>query len=99
MREHRFQALSRTYRSSRDLWREDRCSKQQNDVVAGVGTVAELIDGDHPAAVSYLRKRFGGMLRATTDAEALASQRSLTQDGMIVQSGEYDRIKPIAKDL
>jgi len=45
----------------------------------------------------YLRKRFGGMLRATTDAEALADQRTLTLDGMIVQSGEYDRIKPIAK--
>lgn len=72
-------------------------ANKQNDAVAGAGTVAELIDGDHPAAVSYLRKRFGGMLRAMTDAEALAGQRTLTLDGMIVQSGEYDRIKPIAK--
>lgn len=72
-------------------------ASKQTDVASGAGTVAELIDGDHLAAVSYLRKRFGGMLRATTDAEALASQRSLTQDGMIVQSGEYDRIKPITK--
>lgn len=71
-------------------------SKQSNGV-AGSGTVAELIDGNHPSAVSYLRKRFGSMLRATTDAEALAGQRTLTLDGMIVQSGEYDRIKPIAK--
>lgn len=72
-------------------------ASKQGSMVAGLGTVAELIDGDHPAAVSYLRRRFGDMLRAKTDAEALAGSRTLTQDGMIVQSGEYDRIRPTAK--
>lgn len=58
------------------------------------GTVAELIVGDNPASVAYLQRRFGDMMRATSDAEALAGKRTLTQDGMITQSGEYDRIKP-----
>src|SRR5450830_1749905 len=35
------------------------------------------------------------MMRATTDEEALAGKRTLTQDGMIIQTGEYDRIKPV----
>lgn len=72
-------------------------ASKQTHVAVGAGTVAELIEGDHPAAVAYLRRRFGDMLRATTDAEALAGHRTLTQDGMIVQSGEYDRKKPVAK--
>lgn len=59
------------------------------------GSVAELIVGDNPAAVAYLRRRFGDMMRATSDAEALSGKRSLTQDGMIIQTGEYDRIKPV----
>jgi len=58
------------------------------------GSIAELITGENEAAVAYLRRRFGDMMRATTDAEALAGKRTLTQDGMIIQSGEYDRIRP-----
>lgn len=72
-------------------------ANKQGEVSAEMGSVAELIVGDHPAAVAYLRRQFGGMHRATTDAEALAGQRTLTQDGMIVKSGEYDRIKPAFK--
>lgn len=70
-------------------------SKQQG-TTPNQGSVAELITGDHPAAVAYLRRRFGDMRRAKTDQEALAGTRTLTQDGMIVQSGEYDRIRPTA---
>lgn len=72
-------------------------ASKQGNTVSQPGTVAELIEGSHPAAVSYLRRRFGDMVRAMTDADALTAQRALTQDGMIVQSGEYDRKKPIAK--
>lgn len=67
---------------------------KQSSINPTSGTVAELIVGDNPAAVAYLQRRFGDMMRATTDAEALAGNRTLTQDGMITQSGEYDRIKP-----
>lgn len=70
-------------------------ASKQNTVDAVSGSVAELIVGDNPAAVAYLRRRFGDMIRAITDAEALAGKRTLTQDGMIIQSGEYDRIKPV----
>lgn len=65
---------------------------------AEVGSVAELIIGDHPAAVAYLRKRFGNMMRANSDDEALSSKRTLTKDGMIVQHGEYDRVKPFSAE-
>jgi len=68
-------------------------ASKQNDVRPLPGSVAELIEGDHPAAVSYLRRRFGDMMRAVSDKEAIAGKRTLTQDGMIVQSGEYERIK------
>lgn len=67
---------------------------KQSSINPNSGSVAELIVGDNPAAVAYLQRRFGDMMRATTDAEALAGKRTLTQDGMITQSGEYDRIKP-----
>jgi len=70
-------------------------ASKQNTIAPISGSVAELIVGDNPAAVAYLQRRFGDMIRATTDAEALAGKRTLTQDGMIIQSGEYDRIKPI----
>lgn len=70
-------------------------ASKQHESTANQGSVAELICGDHPAAVAYLRRRFGDMRRAKTDQEALAGARTLTQDGMIVQSGEYDRIRPV----
>jgi DNA repair exonuclease SbcCD ATPase subunit len=72
-------------------------ASKQGFVATAPGTVAELIEGSHPAAVAYLRKRFGDMLRATTDAEAMAGHRTMTQDGMVVQFGEYERKKPLAQ--
>lgn len=61
------------------------------------GSVAELIEGDDPAAVAYLRKQFGGTIRAVTDAEAINAKSALTQDGMLTHSGEYNRIKPATR--
>jgi len=71
-------------------------ASKQHDVQPLPGSVAELIEGDHPAAVSYLRRRFGDMMRAVSDKEAISGKRTLTQDGMIVQSGEYERIKLVS---
>lgn len=59
------------------------------------GSVAELIEGDHPAAVAYLRRMFGDTRRAKTDTEALAGQRTLTSDGMLIGKGEMDRLRPV----
>jgi uncharacterized protein YPO0396 len=72
-------------------------ASRQADSSAVSGTVAELIEGDHPAAVSYLRRRFGDMMRAVSDKEAISGKRTMTQDGMLVQSGEYERLKPVDK--
>jgi len=59
------------------------------------GSVAELIDGKHPAAVAYLRRQFGNMMRAETDDEALKGPHTLTKDGMLVVYGEVDRLRPL----
>jgi len=61
------------------------------------GSVAELIEGDDSAAVAYLRRQFGGTIRAVTDFEAVNAKSALTQDGMLTYSGEYNRIKPMAQ--
>jgi len=62
------------------------------------GSVAELIEGDDSAAVAYLRRQFGDIIRATTNTEALASgERTLTQDGMLASAGEVDRLRPFPK--
>ncbi|MDA8416695.1 MAG: SbcC/MukB-like Walker B domain-containing protein [Betaproteobacteria bacterium] len=68
-------------------------SRQAIGKIPEVGSVAELIDGDHPAAVAYVRRQFGDLLRAETDAEAMAGRRTLTSDGMLVSSGEIERLK------
>lgn len=59
------------------------------------GTVAALIDGDHPAAVAYLQRQFGDLRCADSDNEALAGQRTLTKDGMLVSGGEIERLRPV----
>jgi hypothetical protein len=69
---------------------------KQHSVISAPGSVAELIEGDDPAAVAYLRKQFGATIRAVTDAEAIEAKSALTQDGMLTHSGEYNRIKPVA---
>lgn len=58
-------------------------------------SVAELIEGSHPAAVAFLRSLFGDMAQATTDAQAMGGKRTLTVDGMIVGKGIIDRLKPV----
>lgn len=59
------------------------------------GTVAALIEGDNPAAVAYLQRLFGDLRCADTDKEALAGQRTLTKDGMLISSGEIERLRPV----
>jgi energy-coupling factor transporter ATP-binding protein EcfA2 len=61
------------------------------------GSVAELIVGENQAAVAYLRTKFGELMRAETNAEALAGARTLTRDGMLVNGGDVDRIRPSDK--
>jgi chromosome segregation protein len=70
-------------------------SSKQTYIDAAPGSVAELIEGNNSSAVAYLRRRFGDMIRAVSDADALAGKRTLTQDGMITHSGEYERIRPV----
>ena len=63
------------------------------------GTVAALIEGDHPAAVAYLQRQFGDMVCASTNAEALGNHgghRSLTIDGMLVSGSHFERIRPVS---
>lgn len=59
------------------------------------GSVAELIDGDNPAAVAYLQRQFGDLRCADSDKDALAGQRTLTKDGMLVSGGEIERLRPV----
>lgn len=59
------------------------------------GSVAELIDGDNPAAVAYLQRQFGDLRCADSDKEALAGQRTLTKDGMLMSGGEIERLRPV----
>lgn len=59
------------------------------------GSVAELINGDSPAAVNYLRSLFGDTRCVSKDEEALAGTRTLTQDGMYISDGSIDRIRPL----
>lgn len=58
------------------------------------GWVAELIEGDDPAAVAFVRSRFGELKRATTDEDALAGGRCLTADGMLTSALEFERLRP-----
>jgi len=74
-------------------------SRQSIGRSAEAGSVAELIEGNHPAAVAYLRRQFGDLRRAMTDAEALAGKRTLTQDGMLLSGGELERLRPVRAEL
>ncbi|WP_321781674.1 SbcC/MukB-like Walker B domain-containing protein [Burkholderia pyrrocinia] len=68
-------------------------SRQSIGKIPERGSVAELIDGENPAAVAYLQRQFGDLRCASSDTEALAGQRTLTQDGMLVSSGEIERLR------
>ncbi len=72
-----------------------RESRQQGGRIPERGSVAELIEGDNPAAVAYLRRQFGNILCAVDDIEALRGHRTLTKDGML--SGiDIERLYPVA---
>jgi chromosome segregation protein len=59
------------------------------------GSVAELIEGDNPAAIAFLRRQLGDLKRATTNNEALSGSRTLTADGMLVSGGDFERLQPV----
>lgn len=84
------------YRQTRNLYgvKLARESSQNLHAVPAPGTVAALIDGDDPAAVAYLRSKFGDLKCADTNEEAMSGARTLTKDGMLVSRGEIDRIRP-----
>ena len=72
-----------------------RESRQQIGRPVEQGSVAELIEGTSPAAVAFLRRLLGDIQRVSTDGEALAGKRTLTQDGMLVSGGEIERLRPV----
>jgi chromosome segregation protein len=75
-------------------------SRQSLGKAAIPGSVAELIEGEHSAAVAYLRRQFGDLMQAATNEEALApGKRTLTQDGMLLSVGDLDRLRPVRPDL
>ncbi|WP_153114985.1 SbcC/MukB-like Walker B domain-containing protein [Rhodocyclus tenuis] len=59
------------------------------------GSVADLIDGDNPAAVAYLQRQLGDLRCADSDKDAFSGQRTLTKDGMLVSGGEIERLRPV----
>ena len=63
-------------------------------------TVASLIQGSNQVAVTYLRGKLGNLKRANTAQEALRGERTLTLDGMLVGSGDFERLQLVsAADL
>lgn len=83
------------YREKRNLYgvKLARESNQNTTLRPAAGSVAALIDGDDPAAVAYLRSKFGDLKCANTKEEAMSGARTLTKDGMLVSKGEFDRVK------
>lgn len=72
-------------------------SRQQTGRNTEPGTVAELIEGDHPAAVAFLRRQLGDIMRVTTDTEALSGKRTMTTDGMLVSAADFEKMRPTPK--
>ncbi|MFZ6677782.1 SbcC/MukB-like Walker B domain-containing protein [Undibacterium sp. Tian12W] len=70
-------------------------SRQHIGITPKNGSISELINGDDPAAVAYIRGKFADFVRANTSTEALACQRALTIDGMRVSGGDLDRLRPV----
>ncbi|MFZ5757926.1 MAG: SbcC/MukB-like Walker B domain-containing protein [Pseudomonadota bacterium] len=58
------------------------------------GSVAELLQGEHLAAVEYLRTQFGRTMQADTDEAAITGERTLTRDGMLT-GWTIDRLRPV----
>lgn len=57
------------------------------------GLVAELIEGENPIALAYLRSQLGNLKRADEASEALQSDRTLTMDGMYVSPRDFERLR------
>lgn len=72
-------------------------SRQQTGRSAERGTVAELIEGDHPAAAAFLCRQLGDIMRVTTDTEALSGKRTMTTDGMLVSAADFEKMRPVPK--
>lgn len=70
-------------------------SRYASPKAAPKATVAELIEGTHPAAVAYLQSCLGSLMRAESDSEALGGQRTLTCDGMLLSNGAFERLRLI----
>ncbi|MBR8380491.1 AAA family ATPase [Burkholderia cenocepacia] len=64
---------------------------------AGVGTVAEVIDGDLPVAVAFVQNLFRDIQRVSTSGDALAGGRTLTADGMLTGKGTMERLAPLSE--
>ena len=73
-------------------------SRQQLDRVPDKHSVAALITGDNAAAVAYLRRQFGDIQCAERSDEALQARRSLTRDGMLVNPGDFERLRLVTND-
>lgn len=74
-------------------------SRQSTGETPKPGTVAELIVGNNSAAVTFLRRQFGDIMRASTNEEALAGKRTLTKDGMLVGQGAFERLQLVPLGL
>lgn len=72
-------------------------SRQNTERGAEPGSVAELIEGDHPAAVAFLRRQFGDIMRVTTDTEALSGKKTMTSDGMLVSTSGFEKLQPVSQ--
>ncbi|MFC5461207.1 SbcC/MukB-like Walker B domain-containing protein [Massilia niabensis] len=70
-------------------------SRQNLGFVPKTGSIAQLIVGDNPAAVAYVRAKFVDFMCAESSKDALAAGRALTKDGMRVAGGDLDRIRPV----
>jgi len=74
-------------------------SRQKTDRTYASDTVASLIDGKYNVAVAYLRRQFGNIQQANSNADAMSGVRTLTIDGMLLSHGELDRIRPIKPEM
>jgi len=61
---------------------------------------ASLIVGADDAAVKYLRMQLGNLRRVDGEKEAVAADKALTRDGMLVKGGSVERLRlPVGSEL
>ncbi|WP_447754577.1 SbcC/MukB-like Walker B domain-containing protein [Pseudomonas nicosulfuronedens] len=70
-----------------------RSGQVNRSVSSQQGLVAELITGTNPIAVAYVRNQLGNLKRASQREDALAQERTLTMDGMLVSREGYERLR------